>query len=97
MRQIDSLALSALTVAPIKVWARYCTRPITQRAMIATEAPLFTRLVVDPKMNFKAAAVTNTEHASEPAPKATVLTLRLILSAEQMPARAAGSAPASPP
>ena len=43
---------------------------------------------MDPKMSFKDVPVANTEHASAAPPKATVLTLRLILSAEQTPASA---------
>jgi hypothetical protein len=62
--------------------------PITQSAMIPSDEPLLKRLVVDPKTSLKTKAVVNTEHASEALAKATVLTLRLILSAEQIPARA---------
>src|SRR5689334_11021864 len=88
MRQSDSLALSAVAMQPMPVWTRYWTRPIKQSAMMAFERPLFKRFVVEPKVNLRIAAVTVTEHASAALPKATVLTLRLILNAEQMPASA---------
>ena len=71
--------------------------PIKQSAMTASEDPLFSRLVVEPKASFKTVAVAKTAHASAALPNATVLTLRLILSAEQIPARAPIITAASPP
>src|ERR1051325_5512206 len=97
MCQIDSLALSALAVAPIPVWTRYWTRPIRQSAMIAHDAPQFKRFVVDPNANFNTAAVAKTAHARAPLPKAPVLTLRLIPRAAQPPAMAPTITAACPP
>src|SRR5690242_5461434 len=97
MCQIDSLALSALAVAPITVWTRYWARPIRHSAMIASDAPQFKRFVVDPNASFKTVAVAKTAQARAPLPKATVLTLRLILSAAQTPARAPRITAACPP
>src|SRR5215218_9563229 len=88
IRQSGSFALSALAIEPIPVWTTYCTRPIRQSAMMAAEVPLFISFVVEPKTSCKIVAVTVTEHASAALPNATVLTLRLILKAEQIPASA---------
>ncbi len=97
MCQSDSPTLSALAIEPIPVWTRYWTRPITQRLIIAIEAPLFKRFVVEPKISFRTVAVAIMETASAALPNATVLTLRLILNAEQMPASAPIITAASPP
>src|ERR1051325_1778926 len=86
MYQTDSLVLRALAVAPIPVWTRYWTSPIRQSAMMANDAPPFKRFGVDPKASFKPVEVAKTAQASAPLLKATVLTLRLMRSAAQIPA-----------